>query len=101
MRWPNRTSLRSVGARLQPSGSDPDRILAESAAEFRCLTRIRWRAMDDESLNHTWVYRYFYWDAEGRQEKTSHIYATLEAIRLGLGRHVPDSGIRVSNEDVA
>ena|SRR5258706_9604063 len=57
--------------------------------------------MDDESVNHTWVYRYFYWDAEGRQEKTSHIYATLEAIRLGLGRHVPDSGIRVSNEDVA
>src|SRR5437762_2753523 len=57
--------------------------------------------MDNETNNHTWVYRYVYWDTDGRVEKTSHIYATLDAIRLGLGRAVNESAIRVNNEDVA
>jgi len=46
------------------------------------------------------VYLYEYWDSAQSTRKVSDVYATILAIRDGLGLPVYDSGIWVSLEDV-
>jgi hypothetical protein len=61
--------------------------------------------MDQESKDkedsRVWVYRYTYWDDEAGKEKTSHVLATLEAIKMGLGVPVFSSAMKVDPQDVA
>jgi hypothetical protein len=46
------------------------------------------------------VYRYSYWDEQTRSFRSSDSFATLDVIMLGLGKPIPESGIKVSAEDV-
>ena len=43
-----------------------------------------------------WVYQYIYWDDVAQQRKTSEKYATLEAIRNGLGVPLHTTGRKVA-----
>ena len=42
-----------------------------------------------------WVYRYTFWDPEKDKLVNSDVWATMEAIKLGLGIPLTDSGRRV------
>jgi hypothetical protein len=44
------------------------------------------------------VYRYVYWDEATRSHKTSTLYATLPAIRNGLGSPVYEGAIYVDSD---
>lgn len=47
-----------------------------------------------------WVYQYIYWDDAAQQHKTSEKYATLEAIRNGLGVALHTTGRKVAAREV-
>lgn len=47
-----------------------------------------------------WVYQYIYWDDVTQQRKTSEKYATLEAIRNGLGVPLHTTGRKVALAEV-
>ena len=46
------------------------------------------------------VYLYTYWDADSQSQKTSTRYATVEAIRNGLGQSVHASERKVSKAEL-
>src|SRR5688572_18637197 len=46
------------------------------------------------------VYRYVYWDEATQSHKTSSIYATLPAIRNGLGSPVHEGAMYVDSDDL-
>ena len=47
-----------------------------------------------------WVYQYIYWDHTTQQHKTSEKYATMEAIRDGLGVPLHTTGRKVAASEV-
>ena len=51
-------------------------------------------------IESIWVYQYLYWDEPSGSHKRSSRYATMDAIKAGLGQPVLDSACPVSRLDL-